>query len=148
MSDYRAKVRWTRSTPDFAYDTYDRGHTVTFESGIAVPASSAPEYKGDAAKVNPEEQLVGALSSCHMLTFLAICARKKLTVDSYEDDASGIMTKNDRGKAFVSAVTLRPKVTFARAAPSAEDLDALHHAAHENCFIANSVQTIVTVKAR
>lgn len=148
MSAFAVDLAWTRSGVDFAYDTYDRSHRIRFGGGQEIAASAAPDYKGDAAKVNPEEQLIAALASCHMLTFLAICARKRLTVDRYEDAASGVLGKNERGKLWVSEVVLRPRVTFAGAAPSRADLEALHHAAHDNCFVANSVNTAVLVEPR
>lgn len=147
MSRHLAAVSWARTTPDYTYDSYDRGHTVTFGSGHAVPASSAAEFKGDATRVNPEEQLVGALSSCHMLTFLAISARKRLVVDSYVDSAEGFLEKNAEGRLSVTRVVLRPRVTFAPGTEvNAEALAHLHEAAHTNCFIAQSVKTDVTVE--
>lgn len=146
MSTHEAGVRWARTTPDFLYDTYDRGHAVHYGSGARLAASSAPEFKGDASKLNPEESFVGALSSCHMLTFLAICARKRLVVDAYDDDAVGHLERNGAGKMAVTRVELRPVVRFAAGTEvSTETLAALHHAAHENCFIAQSVSTVVTV---
>lgn len=148
MSHYRAKIVWKRTKEDFSYDAYERDHTVTFGGGTTIAATAAPEYKGDPAKVNPEEMFVAALSNCHMLTFLAICARKKHVVDTYEDDAEGVMTKNEKGKFWVSKVSLRPQVTFKGAPPPKEELDAIHHAAHANCFIALSVKTDVVVEPR
>ncbi len=146
MSTHEAGVRWARATPDFLYDTYDRGHTVHYASGASLAASSAPEFKGDAKKLNPEEAFVGALSSCHMLTFLAICARKRLVVDAYEDDAVGHIERNGAGRMAVTRVELRPRVRFAPGTEvGAAALAALHHSAHENCFIAQSVSTVVTV---
>lgn len=146
MSTHQAGVRWARTTPDFLYDTYDRGHTVHYESGAELPASSAPDFKGDPRKLNPEEAFVGALSSCHMLTFLAICARKRLVVDAYEDQAVGHLEKNESGKLSMTRVELHPKVRFAPGTEvSAETLAALHQTAHENCFIAQSVKTVVAV---
>jgi organic hydroperoxide reductase OsmC/OhrA len=112
MSEHHASVRWTRTTPDFTYDTYDRGHQVRYGSGIEVPASAAADFKGDPTRVNPEEAFVGALSSCHMLTFLAIAARKHLVVERYEDDAVGTLDKNAEGRLAVTKVVLHPRVTF------------------------------------
>lgn len=145
MNEYKAKLQWNRQTPDFSYDTYDRSHSVRFGSGESMEMSAAPEYKGDPKHVNPEELLVAALSSCHMLTFLALVARKRLIVDAYEDDAVGVMSKNKHGKMFVSHVTLRPKVTF-QSSVDASVLAELHHHAHVECFIANSVCTEVSVQ--
>jgi len=148
MSEHHASIRWTRTSADFRYDTYNRAHDMMFNNGaIVVPASAAPAFKGDIDRVDPEEAFVAALASCHMLTFLAICARKRIVVDSYEDDAVGIMEKNANGKLWVSRVTLQPRITFAGGtSPSAAVLADIHHQSHEECFIANSVKTNVSVK--
>lgn len=150
MSDHHAGVRWTRTSSEFTYDTYNRAHELRFKNGaVILAASSAPAFKGDADRVDPEEALVASLSSCHMLTFLAICARKRLTVDAYEDDALGYLEKNAQGKLAVTRVILRPKVNFAPDTKvEADALSALHRRAHEDCFIANSVKTEVTVEPR
>jgi len=146
MSEHHATIAWKRATPDFEYDTYNRAHDWSFDAGVTVPGSSAPEFKGETNRVDPEEALVASLSSCHMLTFLAICARKRLVVDSYVDEAVGVMTKNDKGKLWISKVTLRPKIAFSGKQPTAEEIEHLHHASHENCFIANSVLTEIVVE--
>ncbi|HAH09634.1 MAG TPA: osmotically inducible protein OsmC [Alphaproteobacteria bacterium] len=147
MSEYRATTLWTRTSSDFTYDSYNRGHEVRTGGGQIIPWSSAPEYKGERERVNPEEALVAALSTCHMLTFLAIAARKQFTVDHYRDEAVGIMTKNDHGKFWVSQVTLRPEIVFGGTRqPSLQELAGMHHSAHENCFIANSVKTSVVIE--
>jgi organic hydroperoxide reductase OsmC/OhrA len=114
-----------------------------------LPSSSAPEYRGDAERVDPEEAFVASLCGCHMLTFLAICARKRLTLDSYDDEASGWLEKGDGGKLWMTRVTLRPRVRFADGVEVGESqLTALHHQAHADCFIANSVKTEVSVALR
>jgi organic hydroperoxide reductase OsmC/OhrA len=149
MSEHHATITWVRESAEFTYETYPRTHTWSFPSGIQVEASSAPEYLGSADRVNPEEAFVAALSSCHMLTFLALAARKRLVVERYEDAAVGVLEKNGNGKLAVTRVTLRPKVIFARdAVPSPQDLQQLHEKAHEHCFIANSVRTEVTIAAQ
>jgi len=146
---FRASVRWQRTSPDFSYETYNRAHEVAFGSGTTVKASSAPGFKGEADRINPEEQLVGALSSCHMLTFLAVAAKKRFVVDAYDDDASGVLDKNAEGRLAVTRVVLRPKVVFSGdKVPSAEELAALHETAHKGCFIANSVKTEVVCEPR
>ncbi len=150
MSAHHAAVVWKRTSADFTYDTYNRAHEVRFKNGdIVVPASGAPAFKGDADRVDPEEALVASMSSCHMLTFLAICARKRLTVESYEDDAEGFLEKGGDGKLWITHATLRPRVVFA-AGTSVNDaaLADLHHHAHAGCFIANSVKTAITVEPR
>ncbi len=146
MSDHRATISWKRTSSDFTYDTYNRDHVWHIDGGVDVPASSAPEYKGTLDRVDPERGLVAALSSCHMLTFLALAAKKRLVVDSYEDAAVGVMTKNENGKMYVSQCTLRPKIVWGGAAPSDNDIAAMHHRAHQECFIANSVLTKIDVE--
>lgn len=145
MSEHRATVSWSRVDRDFSYEKYPRDHTWTFDGGVEVPASAAPGFLGTAERVDPEEAFVASASSCHMLTFLAIAARKRLVVDRYEDDAVGFLEKNAEGKLAVTRVVLRPKVAFGGTRPSAEEIERLHHAAHEHCFIANSVRTEIEV---
>jgi organic hydroperoxide reductase OsmC/OhrA len=147
MSEHVATISWKRSSADFAPQTYNRSHEWRFDCGVVVPASASPLYRGDADRVDPEESLVAALSSCHMLTFLFEAARKKFVVDSYDDAAVGVMTKNERGKLWVSQVTLRPKVLFGGTKqPSREEIAQLHELAHEGCFIAHSVKTEVVIE--
>ncbi len=149
MSEYRVTAAWKRESADFTYASYNRNHVWRVGERTVIEVSAAPEYKGDGERIDPEEALVGSLSSCHMLTFLAIAARKRLTVESYEDDAVGQMTKNDRGKLWVSHVTLRPRIRFADGVTiSREQLDEMHHLSHEECFIANSVKTEIAVEPR
>ena len=112
MSTHEAIIQWKRTTPDFHLDSYSRDHSWRFGSGSSVAATAAPEFRGSPTLVNPEEALVAAVSSCHMLTFLAIAARKGLVVDAYEDRAVGHLTKDDRGRLVVSRVVLSPRVTF------------------------------------
>lgn len=147
---YRATVRWTRHGAAFADAKYSRAHRWIFDAGCEVAASSSPQAvkppfsREDA--VDPEEALVAACSSCHMLFFLHLAALKGFVVDSYEDRAEGIMTKNERGKLYVSRVTLDPKIVFAgEKRPTADDIARLHHRAHEECYIANSVRADVVV---
>jgi organic hydroperoxide reductase OsmC/OhrA len=147
MSEHRATIRWERQSPDFSYDGYNRAHDWAFDAGVEVPASSAPDYQGDPDRVDPEEALVAAVSSCHMLTFLALAARKRFVVDGYTDEAVGFMEKNDEGKLAITRVVLRPTIAFGGdSAPSPEQLDKLHRQAHEHCFIANSVRAEVVVE--
>lgn len=146
MSEHRAEIVWRRTSADFTYDSYNRDHVWRVPGGADIAASSAPEYRGTAAHIDPEQGLVAALSSCHMLTFLAIAARRRLVVDAYQDDAAGVMTQNANGKLFVSHCTLRPKITWAGPAPSPGEIEKLHHMAHEECFIANSVLTEISIE--
>jgi organic hydroperoxide reductase OsmC/OhrA len=149
--EYKATISWTRDGSAFTDGKFSRAHQWSFDGGITVPASSAPASvrlpfsKADA--VDPEEALVAALSSCHMLTFLYFAAKQGFVVDSYDDDAVGVLTKNERGKLYVSRVTLRPRVVFSGdKRPSEVEIGELHHHAHEDCFIANSVLTEVVVE--
>jgi organic hydroperoxide reductase OsmC/OhrA len=146
MSEHKATITWSRGPHEFTYDTYSRDHDWRFEGGTRVAASAAPDFKGNAALVDPEAGFVAAAASCHMLTFLALAARKRLVVERYEDAAVGILEKNDAGKLAVTRITLRPKVAFGDAPPSADALNRLHEQAHEHCFIANSVRTEIEVK--
>jgi organic hydroperoxide reductase OsmC/OhrA len=147
MSEHRATVTWQRTSQDFSYEGYNREHDWTFDGGIQVRASAAPTYRGKPEYVDPEEALVAALSSCHMLTFLAIAARRRFVVDTYEDDAIGHLDRNAAGKLAVTRVTLSPRIRFGGDnRPTADELAKLHALAHEECFIANSVLTEVTVK--
>ena len=148
--EYGATVRWTRGDAAFSDNRYSRGHTWFFDGGIEVPGSASPLVvplplsREDA--VDPEEAFVAAISSCHMLTFLSLAAKKRYVVDAYEDRAVGIMTKNEGGKLFVSKVTLDPKISFSgERRPTAEQLAELHHLSHRECFIANSVLTEIAV---
>ncbi len=145
MSEHHARIKWQRSSQDFTYQTYNRAHEWQF-TATTVPASATKEYRGEESRVNPEEAFVAALSACHMLTFLAVAAKKKLSLDSYNDDAVGVLEKNAAGKLAITRVTLRPKIVWsAGVTVSADELAKMHHDAHEGCFIANSVNTEVTV---
>lgn len=146
MSEHKATLTWERKTSDFNYKTYDRTHKIHFSGGSEMLLTAAPEYLGNPEITNPEELMVAALSSCHMLTFLAMAAMKNLVVDNYKDEATGILAKNSAGKMALTEVTLRPKVTFSGNQPDAATLEQMHHKAHDNCFIANSVTTDVKVE--
>jgi len=148
MSEHRFKLKWTRDTVDFNYESYNRDHTWTFDSGIEFKASSAPDFQGNPNCVDPEEAFVGALSSCHMLTFLAITSKKRLIVDSYEDDAVGFLEKNTNGKLAITRAMLRPKVAWGGSKmPTGEEIEKIHELAHHECFIANSVLTKVSIES-
>ena len=146
MSEHRVTLKWERGGAEFSYQKYPRDHTWIFDGGHTMMATAAPAYLGSPANVDPEEAFVASLSSCHMLTFLAIACKQKFVLDLYQDEAVGHMEKNAEGKMAITRVELRPKITWGGdRTPSAEQLDEMHHAAHENCFIANSVKTEVTV---
>ena len=151
MGNYTATVAWARAAGEaFKDNRYSRGHEWSFDGGVTLRASSSPHVVprySDPAGVDPEEALVASLSSCHMLTFLYLAAKQGLVVDSYVDQAEGVMGKNAKGRQYVSLVTLRPRIAWGGTAPDAAAVEALHHAAHEDCYIANSVLTEVRVES-
>src|SRR3954454_17213576 len=144
---YEARVTWSRqNTEKFTDNRYSRAHEWAFDGGITVRASSSPSVVAlplsAAAAADPEEALIASASSCHMLYFLFFAAKKGFVVDRYEDEAVGVLEKNEAGKMFMSKITLRPKITFAGdRTPSGDELNALHHSAHEECFIATSLKS-------
>jgi organic hydroperoxide reductase OsmC/OhrA len=151
MSEHKATVSWSFSGEDFSRGKFSRAHTWSFDGGLTVPASAAPSVVppplSNPANIDPEEAFVASLSSCHMLTYLFLAYRKGFTIERYDDDAVGIMTKNAEGALWISEVTLSPRITYAGdKRPSYEDETALHDGAHHQCFIANSVKTKITVK--
>ncbi|MCW5784795.1 MAG: OsmC family protein [Nitrospirales bacterium] len=148
MSEHTITLEWKRESENFSYESYNRDHELVFEGGFHLPASAAPAYRGNPAYVNPEEAFVAALSSCHMLTFLAMAAKKRFVVDRYSDHAVGVLEKNQHKKLTMTRVILHPRVIFGGPTlPTQEQIHALHEHAHSECFIANSVTTEVTVEA-
>jgi organic hydroperoxide reductase OsmC/OhrA len=148
MAEYTAEILWERGEQDFLGGRYSRRHLMRFDGGAEVAGSSSPHSvplpMSDASAVDPEEAFVASLSSCHMLWFLAIAAKRKFCVDRYVDAAVGVMAKNAEGKTAMTVVTLRPEVVFSgERLPTREQIDQLHHEAHEECFIASSVKTEV-----
>ena len=151
MAHYTAQVIWQRGEQVFLDNRYSRTHVMRFDGGIELKGSASPHVVplpyADAAAVDPEELFVAALSSCHMLWFLSIAAKHGYRIDQYHDNAVGVMTKNAEGKLAMTAVTLKPQVQFSgNKLPSHAELDALHHQAHEECFIANSVRSEVKIE--
>jgi organic hydroperoxide reductase OsmC/OhrA len=149
---YTAAVLWQRGEQDFLDQRYSRRHVLRFDGGVEVAGSSSPQVvplpMSDAAAVDPEEAFVAALSSCHMLWFLDIAARRGFRVDRYADAASGEMRRNAAGKMAMARVTLRPEVRFSGVPlPTRRQIDAMHHEAHAECYIANSVTTEVRCEA-
>ena len=149
MAEHRIALNWKKGETPFTYEAYTRNHTISFKNGQeTMSVSASPAYKGDGSKADPEDLLVAALSSCHMLSFLAIAAKKKLTVHSYQDDAIGFLENDSStagGKLWITRVILRPQVVIDA---DADTLAHIHHLAHEACFIANSVKTQVSVEPR
>lgn len=148
MSQHTARIVWNRKAGDeFDKGRYSRDHEWEFDSGVKVPASTAMPEIASPHTVDPEEALVAALASCHMMTFLYFARKAGFVVESYDDHAVGDMGNNEAGTPFVAHITLSPAIRFAGAAPSQEELDKMHHDAHQDCFIANSILAEVTVVA-
>lgn len=151
MSSFTARVVWVRDEQPFADNRYSRAHRWEFDGGLAVPASSSPlsvkEPMSDPSAVDPEEALVAAASSCHMLFFLSIAAQRGFIIDRYDDHALGLLEKNTEGKVAMTRITLSPAITFAGKAPTAEELASIHHSAHDKCYIANSIKAEVVIAA-
>lgn len=150
---YSSEIHWERGSQLFTDNLYSRKHRLVFDGGIEVAGSSSPlivaEPYSDPQAVDPEEAFIAALSSCHMLWFLSLAAKKAYIVDSYHDHAIGLMTQNEQKKLWISSVTLQPKVIFSgKKQPDATTLLQLHHQAHEECFIANSVKTQLEICPR
>jgi organic hydroperoxide reductase OsmC/OhrA len=153
MSNYSATISWQRDGAKFTDNRYSRAHRWSFDGGIEVRASSSPHVvpppMSSAEAVDPEEAFVASLASCHMLWFLSIAARRGFVVESYEDEATGALAKDASGRLAMTEVLLRPLVTFTgEKQPTAEQHEALHHQAHRQCFLANSVKTTVRVIPR
>lgn len=152
MPEYQAKITWNRNQDEIFIDNkYSRGHQWEFDGGTIVPASSSPHivplpYSIE-ANVDPEEAFIATLSSCHMLVFLGIAAKKRFTIDAYTDNPVGVMEKGADGKIWVTRVTLRPKIVFSGdRQPTFKQIEKMHHHAHEDCFIANSVKSEVVTE--
>lgn len=151
MHSYDATITWQRGGQAFTDNRYSRAHRWTFDGGADVPASSSPHVvpvpMSDAAGVDPEEALVAATSSCHMLFFLSFAAKRGFVVDSYVDRASGSMEKNAEGRIAMTRITLRPDIVFAgERHPTREEIDRMHHDSHEQCFIANSLKSEIVLE--
>ena len=147
MSEHKVTINWVREHDDFSYMNYDRTHLWRFEGGTIVKASAAESFYGKSAFVNPEEALAAALSSCHMLTFLAIASKKNFMVDAYQDHAVALLEKNTHGKLAVTKTFLRPMIAFSGAnIPTHEQIMDMHHLSLQECFIANSVLTEVILE--
>ncbi len=152
MSRHTATVLWQRQPQEiFSDNLYSRAHVWEFDGGVTVPASPSPHVVplplSVEENVDPEEAFVAALSSCHMLVFLSIAAKRRYVIDSYVDEAFGELSVGENGKEWVSKVVLRPNIVFSGdKQPTREQLAKMHHMAHENCFIANSVKTDVVTE--
>ncbi|QDP19303.1 OsmC family protein [Sphingomonas xanthus] len=151
MSSHCATVRWSRQ-PDAAFTDgrYSRVHEWAFDGGAVVAASPSPHIvpppMSDPSAIDPEEAFVASVSSCHMLFFLDFARRAGHVIDTYADDAEGMMEKDGEGRMAMTRVTLRPRIAWSGEAPDAAAIARLHHKAHDACFIANSVKTLVSVE--
>ena len=150
MKQFEASITWLREAQAFTDNRYSRLHEWRFDGGLRVPASSSPLSvplpMSDAAAVDPEEALVAAVSSCHMLFFLTIAAQRGFVVDQYIDQALGTLDRNANGKLAMTRIALRPAIAFCGQQPSASDLAAMHHDAHDKCYIANSITAEVVIE--
>jgi len=151
MSEHKATIRWSHTTGEFLKGTFSRAHTWSFDGGVTVPASAAPAAVrpplSNPDNVDPEEAFVASIAACHMLTFLFYAFKERVDVLAYEDDAVGVMSKHEGGSLWVSAVTLKPRITYAPGSQPSPEVEAkLHHLAHEGCYIANSVKTEIRVE--
>lgn len=150
MAGYVATIEWSRGDQPFLDQTYSRVHDWRFDGGAVVKGSPAPTSvpapMSDPSAVDPEEALVAAVSSCHMLFFLAFAAKAGFVVDRYRDDAVGTMGRDGRGRMAITQVMLRPDIAFSGVGPDAAALADLHHRAHEHCYIANSIRGEVRVE--
>jgi len=148
--NYTARVDWTRGDARFSDLKYPRAHRWSFDGGAVIRGSSSPSVvpapQSDPAAVDPEEAFIAALSSCHMLWFLAIAAKRGCIVDAYSDEAAGVMARNASNRLAMTEVVLRPRVRFSGKQPTDAEHSAMHVLAHERCFIANSVTTVVRVE--
>lgn len=142
----KAEVLWLRGEQAFIDNRYSRKHLLRFDGGVEVQGSSSPHIvpipMSDPSAMDPEEAYIGALSSCHMLWFLSVAAKRKFRVDRYFDEAIGVMQKNTEGKMVMSVITLHPEVHFSGdLIPTVDEIKQMHHEAHQDCFLANSVKT-------
>jgi organic hydroperoxide reductase OsmC/OhrA len=146
MSKHEIKLNWTRTSADFNYENYNRTHQVSFKEGQEIYVSAAPDFHGDPQFADPEQVLLAALSSCHMLTFLAIASKSKFVLDEYHDEPVATLSQDSETKKFwISEINLNPKVKFSGDSPDLAKLKHMHDKAHENCFIARSIKTKVHV---
>ena len=147
MSEHRMSLDWSRNGGPFARSGYNKEHVIRYSGGQTLHGAPSAEFGGNDAFADPEQLLLSALSCCHMLTFLAVCANRSYVVDSYRDDAVAVLDRNTEGKMAVVKAILTPKVVFSGdKQPAVEEYAKLHERAHQACFIANSVKTQVEVK--
>jgi organic hydroperoxide reductase OsmC/OhrA len=148
---YTASIFWKKKeTESFTDNKYSRGHTWVFDGGVQLPASASPQVvplpMSDESAVDPEEAFVAAISSCHMLFFLTIAASSNYIIETYDDQAEGIMSKNEHGQMVMGDIILKPKIVFSGTTiPSAEQIAELHNSAHHKCYLANSIKSTIKI---
>ncbi|NIP31843.1 MAG: OsmC family peroxiredoxin [Candidatus Dadabacteria bacterium] len=147
MSEHKLKVVWKNNSNSMDYANFSRDHKWYFTDGLTINASSAPQFSGNSSFIDPEEAFVAAVSSCHMLTFLAICSKKRLIVSEYHDKPVGYLEKDENGKHSMTRVILNPKIIFHTTSktPLPEEITKIHDKSHNHCFIANSVKTEILI---
>ena len=147
MSEHNITLTWSKQTESFAYKDYNRDHQWDFGEGLVVNASSAPQYLGTPEYADPERAFAAALSSCHMLFFIAICSKKRLVVENYVDHATAMLEADAEGDLIISQVTLRPKVIFAEGVDvNQEEIEKIHQVSHDKCFLAKSVKSELIIE--
>jgi organic hydroperoxide reductase OsmC/OhrA len=147
MSQHTVRIEWNATKHPTQLGTYSRDHKVAISPEVTIAVSAAPDYLGNSMLADPEQLLVSAVASCHMLYFLAICEGSGYTVHTYEDEAVGVVSKNPEGFQWVSSITLRPRASFcSQKQPNREVLARLHQRAHKGCFIANTIKSSVAVE--
>ena len=148
---YTASIFWKKKeTESFTDNKYSRGHTWVFDGGVELPASASPQVvplpMSDESAVDPEEAFVAAISSCHMLFFLSIAASSNYIIETYDDQAEGIMSKNEHGQMVMGDIILKPKIVFSGTTiPTAEQIAELHNSAHHKCYLANSIKSTIKI---
>ena len=148
MSEHTVDLSWSRGDREFGYETYSRDHELRFDGGATVHASAGAAYHGNASGIDPEEAFVGALSSCYLLNFLAVAAKKGQVIDSYDDAAVAVLGKDAEGNTSVTHVTLRPRIVFSGSPPDDTTLARMHQLARRDWYIGNSVRAELAVEPR
>lgn len=147
MGSHHTSIKWQRDGQDFNYETYHRDFTIQFGGGKVIQGSNPKEYFGNPELPNSEELLMSALAGCYMQTFLAIASKQGYIIDTYSDEASGVSTKNEQGKVRIAEITLHPKIKFSGSKiPDESAINKIRDKAHEYCFIANSLNSQITIE--
>lgn len=147
MSEHKINLSWNKQSQSFGYEDYNRDHQWDFGEGLVINASSAPEFLGNPQYADPERAFAASISSCHMLFFIAICSKKKIVVEQYDDNATAFLEKNEQGIMAITRVVLKPRVIFAADIEiDKEAIKKIHHQSHKRCFLANSVRSKVIIE--